>query len=321
MQTFLPYRDFRASAEVLDSPRLGKQRVETLQVLRALELPEYGWRNHPAVIMWRGRLPALVSYGLTMAQVWTERGFGDTTAAQMIEFAPEVADLTQEELTADGLVPSWLGREDFHVSHRSRLITKDPDTYRPRFPGTPEGLEYVWPGADPTAPAASPALGRPLWVVRPETEAELEVFTTESVIGLGESTGLPVDAVGLDEAALRNAAGITGRKRPGRGLVALRLLLDRLRPDDEVAVLIDEGRSLLVGVVLDSYRHDRRSAVPHRWPVRWDRTVPRAAVVRPARLQDPRPAFTVDLAAEPVAPAGRTTTDEPVRATDRPSSR
>jgi hypothetical protein len=310
MQTFLPYRDFRASAEVLDSPRLGKQRVETLQVLRALELPEYGWRNHPAVVMWRGRLPALVRYGLTMAQVWTERGFGDTTAAQMAEFAPEVADLSQEELTADGHMPSWLGREDVHMSHRSRLITKDPDTYRSRFPGTPEGLDYVWPGADPAADlggaagsSAVPALGRPLWVVRPETEADLEEFITGSVIGLGESTGLTVDAVGLDEAALRKAAGITGRKRPGRGLVALKLLVDRLRPGDEVAVLIDEGHSLLVGVVVDTYRHDRHSTVRHRWPVRWDRTVPRAAVVRPARLQDPRPVFTVDLAAEPSDPA------------------
>ncbi|MDQ1681515.1 MAG: hypothetical protein QOH99_56, partial [Frankiaceae bacterium] len=35
MQTFLPYADFGASARVLDDRRLGKQRVETLQILRA----------------------------------------------------------------------------------------------------------------------------------------------------------------------------------------------------------------------------------------------------------------------------------------------
>ena len=33
MQTFLPYPDFARSARVLDRKRLGKQRVETLQVL------------------------------------------------------------------------------------------------------------------------------------------------------------------------------------------------------------------------------------------------------------------------------------------------
>jgi len=49
VQAFLPFADFADTAAVLDSPRLGKQRVETLQILRALELPEYGWQNHPAV--------------------------------------------------------------------------------------------------------------------------------------------------------------------------------------------------------------------------------------------------------------------------------
>jgi hypothetical protein len=49
VQTFLPYADFRRSAEVLDPKRLGKQRVECLQVLRGLTVPTYGWRHHPAV--------------------------------------------------------------------------------------------------------------------------------------------------------------------------------------------------------------------------------------------------------------------------------
>jgi hypothetical protein len=59
MQTFLPVADFEESARLLDSPRLGKQRVETLQVLRALELPDYGWASHPVVRMWRGRTAGL----------------------------------------------------------------------------------------------------------------------------------------------------------------------------------------------------------------------------------------------------------------------
>ncbi|MCW2903762.1 MAG: hypothetical protein JWO67_6027 [Streptosporangiaceae bacterium] len=49
MQTFLPYADFTATAQVLDPRRLGKQRVETLQVLRGLTVTGYGWRHHPAV--------------------------------------------------------------------------------------------------------------------------------------------------------------------------------------------------------------------------------------------------------------------------------
>ena len=36
MQTFLPYPDFAKSAMCLDNKRLGKQRIECLQILKAL---------------------------------------------------------------------------------------------------------------------------------------------------------------------------------------------------------------------------------------------------------------------------------------------
>ena len=80
VQTFLPYPDFAETAAVLDSARLGKQRVETLQILRAVVLPEYGWQHHPAVLMWRGRVPALVAYGLACVAGWRELGHADSTA-------------------------------------------------------------------------------------------------------------------------------------------------------------------------------------------------------------------------------------------------
>ena len=127
MQTFLPVADFAESARLLDSPRLGKQRVETLQILRALELPDYGWASHPVVLMWRGRTPALVAYGVAMARIWRERGFADSTEAQIGEFAPQAVGVPQDELAAADLLPSWLGDEELHRSHRSNLIAKEPD--------------------------------------------------------------------------------------------------------------------------------------------------------------------------------------------------
>src|SRR5690349_25158906 len=133
MQTFLPVADFEESARLLDTARLGKQRVETLQILRALELPDYGWASHPAVLMWRGRVPALVAYGLAMVRVWRERGFADTTEEQIAEFAPSVVGRPQADLAADGLLPSWVGDEALHRSHRSNLLAKDPEFYRARF--------------------------------------------------------------------------------------------------------------------------------------------------------------------------------------------
>jgi hypothetical protein len=81
MQTFTPYSDFEESLRTLDLKRLGKQRVEVIQIVRALTVPGYAWSSHPAVLMWKGYEEALGRYGLIAYKVWTERGFGDSCAA------------------------------------------------------------------------------------------------------------------------------------------------------------------------------------------------------------------------------------------------
>ena len=126
MQTFLPFPDFQQSAAVLDRERLGKQRVEALQILRALVIPEYGWQSHPAIRMWMGYVPALTMYGLAMVDEWTARGGEDTTREKIMEFAPQAA---HPDYAAKIPMPPWLGNEDLHLSHRSRLVAKDPRFY------------------------------------------------------------------------------------------------------------------------------------------------------------------------------------------------
>jgi hypothetical protein len=150
VQTFLPYADFAATARVLDPRRLGKQRVETLQTLRGLTVPGYGWRHHPAVRMWRGYEEALTRYGLEICREWCEAGHRDTCAASLsAEFAAVTrlaTPRTQAELARADALPPWLGDADFHRSHRSALVRKDPGYYRPLFPDVPDDLPYVWPG-------------------------------------------------------------------------------------------------------------------------------------------------------------------------------
>jgi hypothetical protein len=141
VQTFLPYPSFEDSAAALDPARLGKQRVETLQLLRANTVPDYGWRHHPAAKMWAGRLPALVAYGLAMTDAWTTLGRADSVRAQLLEFAPAVDGVPQSEIE----MPRWLGDAAFHLSHRSNLVRKDPEFYRPRFGDVPDDLPYIWP--------------------------------------------------------------------------------------------------------------------------------------------------------------------------------
>jgi hypothetical protein len=153
VQTFLPYPDFLSSAQVLDQRRLGKQRVETIQVLRGLTRPGYGWRNHPAVRMWAGYEEALVRYGIDICAVWTAAGRADTCAATLAtdyaaaRGARETRIRTQKELAAAGELPVWLGWEEFHLSHRSALLRKDPEHYGPFFGDLPS-IPYVWPTSD-----------------------------------------------------------------------------------------------------------------------------------------------------------------------------
>ena len=149
MQTFLPYSNFRMTAEALDRRRLGKQRVEALQILNALTVPGHGWRNHPPVLMWRGHEEALVRYGLDVCAVWCELGFNDTCATKLTDAARTRLDIapirTQAELDAAGALPPWLGDEDLHRSHRASLLRKDPEHYRAQFDDEPDDPDYVWP--------------------------------------------------------------------------------------------------------------------------------------------------------------------------------
>lgn len=139
MQTFLPYGpDFAATGAVLDRQRLGKQRVETLQILRTLAGITDGWRRHPAVRMWGGHERWLADYGLVICEAWVSRGYRDTCAAHI----RHLVDTHPEWPTAR---PEWLDRDDLVLSHRSNLVRKDVAHYGSVWPGIPADLPYVWP--------------------------------------------------------------------------------------------------------------------------------------------------------------------------------
>jgi hypothetical protein len=133
MQTFLPLPSMGQSVKCLDNKRLGKQRVEALQILKALN-GDYNktgaWVNHPATKMWRGFEPALTFYKDLCIEEWIRRGFKNT-----MEYKKEHGVI----------MPPWLGCDDFHASHRSNLLRKDPDFYSQFNWKESDDLPYVWP--------------------------------------------------------------------------------------------------------------------------------------------------------------------------------
>ena len=131
MQTFLPYISFSQSAKCLDYRRLGKQRVEAMQILDTLEGRSKGWANHPAVLMWKRYEEALKLYFNCISREWVERGYKHNMGFFDLCSVPDN--------------PPWLGEETFHLSHQSNLARKFPEHYGPMFPGVPDNLEYVWP--------------------------------------------------------------------------------------------------------------------------------------------------------------------------------
>jgi len=131
MQTFLPYPHFVRCAQVLDFRRLGKQRVEARQILKSLQVGG-GWKNHPAVRMWRGYEDILIHYGNEMLREWVRRGYRNTMPLL------EIRDGYSE-------YPSWIGDDAFHASHRSNLLRKDPVWYGQFGWAERDDLPYIWP--------------------------------------------------------------------------------------------------------------------------------------------------------------------------------
>jgi hypothetical protein len=133
MQTFLPYHNFERTMKVLDSRRLGKQRVEAFQILNIIlnRTGTRGWRNHPAVKMWQGHANALKLYFNAAVAEWIQRGYKNT--------------MEPEKIRGKIKFPKWVGNRKFHKSHKSNLVRKDGAHYLKFFGEISPDLEYVWP--------------------------------------------------------------------------------------------------------------------------------------------------------------------------------
>lgn len=138
MQTFMPHDNYFESGQALDDKRLGKQRVEAYQILKALR-GHYdntgAWVNHPATRMWAGYETELATYGQVICLEWQRRGFDDSLLP-MFQFNRSYDDSKK---------PWWVNDTLLHLTHQSNLVRKNGDYY---LWDVPSNLPYVWPLLD-----------------------------------------------------------------------------------------------------------------------------------------------------------------------------
>lgn len=130
MQTFLPSTNFAWAAQMLDSKRLNKQILEGYQILNVLsgQSPTGGWRNHPAVLMWKNHEGALLKYLDYMIIEAKQRNIKtDKNESNIKELFKKVGKNWNTSM------PKWfyddLASMRIITTHRANLFNKDPIYY------------------------------------------------------------------------------------------------------------------------------------------------------------------------------------------------
>lgn len=142
----MTHSNYVDTAKSLDNKRLGKQRVEAYQILKAIR-GDYGtngaWVNHPATNMWRNHEYELALYGLTISVEFYERGHDGYN--MMMKFTDLCNELQSNNRKS---YPWWVNNQLLLLTHQSNLVRKNPDHYE--F-NVPNNIPYVWPLMDEQA--------------------------------------------------------------------------------------------------------------------------------------------------------------------------
>jgi hypothetical protein len=145
VNTFIMDQNLVLSASLLDNKRLGKQRVETRQIIDILEeidrgstTVNKGFINHPAVKAWIGYTNQLKVYFNIIVREWCFRGFKNNMDFYSIDenlyhivpcnFIGNKAyyDVTKFNKYS---FPFWVNYPPFYLSHQASLCRKNPVYY------------------------------------------------------------------------------------------------------------------------------------------------------------------------------------------------
>ncbi len=157
MQTFLTSTNSLKCAQNLDSKRLNKQILEGYQILNVLSgRTKGGWRNHPAVLMWKGYEHGLWQYVGSMINIASLRGIKtENNVKNLNALYEECSDDWGNEHPAFWRDENKVMR--IITTHRANLFKKDPLYYvkyqyavdspynAPCCPDRKEPCKYYWP--------------------------------------------------------------------------------------------------------------------------------------------------------------------------------
>jgi len=163
VQTFLPYCNFEESAKSLDKKRCWKQVIEAKQIIECIideNSKSRRFINHPAIQMWIGYGELLKHY----YNIFLKQCLDFHHINTKLEFISNIYSWYEYDghnlhfylekwkniiSIIDGICfPWWLGNENFHRSHRSRLLEKNYEFYIEKF--SSEDIKfndgkYWWP--------------------------------------------------------------------------------------------------------------------------------------------------------------------------------
>jgi hypothetical protein len=136
VNTFIPVDNFEEIAKILDNKRLGKQRVEAMQIINILsgKSKSAAWKNHTAVKMWEGHVDALKVYYNAIVKEWIRRGFNNTMKLYKVK--------------KNVVLPWFVTNKIVNLSHQANLLRKDKAYYSKFFKKVPAKYikyTYIWP--------------------------------------------------------------------------------------------------------------------------------------------------------------------------------
>lgn len=93
-------------------------------------LIKLGYVYHPVILMWFHYVPALILYIKIHVDEFISRGGNNRVNITLL---------------SDIIYPPWCNDSNFLIRHRSNLIRKLNNWYKPMFPEIPDNLLYFWP--------------------------------------------------------------------------------------------------------------------------------------------------------------------------------